>query len=225
MSASQSRQGCMIIKLDLEKAYDKILWNFLENILRPFHFPDSLVRLIKSYVMSAHLQILWNGEPLEAIVPICGLRQEDPLSQYLFLLCMERLSYLIEEEVRRKSWDPVSFSRNGPSLYDLFFVDDIILTAKANDKIAISIKQTLDSFCLASGLKVNLARNSCANYRELVEKVQKNLLGWKAKNLNLATRTTLIQSVTSALPTYTMHSNWIPTKVCDQLNKLNRALL
>ncbi|KAG8382679.1 hypothetical protein BUALT_Bualt05G0102300 [Buddleja alternifolia] len=148
----------------------------------------------------------------------------------------------------------------------MFFADDIILAAKANDKTAHSIKNTLEKFCLASGLRVSLSkstvyfapktvqaarnrmvdildfcptshlgkylgvkvthsRNRSENFRELIEKVQHRLSGWKAKNLNLAGRATLIQSVTSALPIYSMHSNWIPTKVCDQLDRLNRAFL
>ncbi|KAG8373223.1 hypothetical protein BUALT_Bualt11G0001300 [Buddleja alternifolia] len=75
------------------------------------------------------------------------------------------------------------------------------------------------------GVNVLHSRNTCANYRELVDKVQNRLSSWKAKNLNLAARATLIQSVTSALPTYAMHTNWIPNKVCNHLDKLNRAFL
>ncbi|KAG8389521.1 hypothetical protein BUALT_Bualt02G0238000 [Buddleja alternifolia] len=256
----------MLIKLDLEKAYDKVRWDFLTQTLQDFHFPEKLVNLIMSCVESAHLQILWNGEPLEPFAPRCGLRQGDPLSPYLFVLCMERLSYLIEEKVNNKVWDPISFGRNGPCISHMFFADDIILAAKANEKSARSIQKTLDFFCKASGLKVSLAkstvyfaprtapsvrgdmveilnfqptshlgkylgvninhsRNSSSNFRGLIEKVQLKLSGWKAKNLNLAARTTLIQSVTSALPTYSMHTNWLPTNICDKLDKLNRTFL
>ncbi|KAG8370662.1 hypothetical protein BUALT_Bualt13G0006600 [Buddleja alternifolia] len=91
--------GSMIIKLDLEKAYDKVRWDFLAQTLRFFLIPESLIRLIMNCVESANLHFLWNGEPLDPIAPSCGLRQGDPLSPYLFVLCMERLAYLIEEEV------------------------------------------------------------------------------------------------------------------------------
>ncbi|KAG8371874.1 hypothetical protein BUALT_Bualt12G0008300 [Buddleja alternifolia] len=239
LAASHSKKGSMLIKLDLEKEYDKVRWDFLTQTLQAFHFPEKLVNLIMSCVESAHLQILWNGEPLEPFAPRCGLRQGDPLSPYLFVLCMERLSYLIEEEVNNKVWDPISFGRNSPCISHMFFANDIILAAKANEKSARSIQKTLDLFCKASGLKVSLAkstvyfaprtapsvrgdmveilnfqptshlgkylgvninhsRNSSSNFRGLIEKVQLKLSGWKAKNLNLAARTTLIQSVTSA---------------------------
>ncbi|KAG8368848.1 hypothetical protein BUALT_Bualt15G0089400 [Buddleja alternifolia] len=160
LAASHSKKGSMLIKLDLEKAYDKVRWDFLTQTLQDFHFPEKLVNLIMSCVESAHLQILWNGEPLEPFAPRCGLHQGDPLSPYLFVLCMERLSYLIEEEVNNKVWDPISFGRNGPCISHMFFADDIILAAKANEKSARSIQKTLDLFCKASGLKVSLAKST-----------------------------------------------------------------
>ncbi|KAG8382646.1 hypothetical protein BUALT_Bualt05G0099000 [Buddleja alternifolia] len=108
---------------------------------------------------SAQLSILWNGEPLELIQPRCGLRQGDPLSPYLFVLCMERLSYMIDEKVQKAEWDPVTIGKRGPNFSHMFFADDIILTAKNTPKSAFTIKNTLDLFCKAPGLKVNLTKS------------------------------------------------------------------
>lgn len=63
----------MILKLDLEKAYDKVNWNFLEDTLVAFNFPQDIVDLIMFNVRSAATKILWNGEPLESFNHKCGL--------------------------------------------------------------------------------------------------------------------------------------------------------
>ncbi|KAG8371245.1 hypothetical protein BUALT_Bualt13G0067600 [Buddleja alternifolia] len=160
LSVSHSKKGNMVIKLDLEKAYDKIRWDFLAQTLHFFKFPERITRLILSCVESTHLQILWNDEPLDPIEPRCGLRQGDPLSPYLFVLCMKRLSYMIDEAVNNNKWDPISFSRSGPRISHMFFADDIILAAKSNSKSALSIKAILDAFCLASGLKIRVAKST-----------------------------------------------------------------
>ena len=86
--------------MDLEKAYDNISWDFLRETLREFGFPMMTVNLILNCVTSNSLSLLWNGERVENIIPTRRLRQEDPLSPYLFVLCLEKLGHLI--------WDKVS---------------------------------------------------------------------------------------------------------------------
>jgi len=88
--------GWMAIKLDLEKAYDRLRWDFLHGTLLRMNLPGPLIEVIMHCVSSCSLNILWNGEPFEAFKPSRGVRQGDPLSPYLFVACMERLSQLIE---------------------------------------------------------------------------------------------------------------------------------
>ena len=83
-------------------------------------------------VTSPSMQVLWNGEPTQSFKPSRGVRQGDPLSPYLFVLCMERLNHIIEESIIGGAWKPIRASRNGPLLSNLFFADDIILFAEAS---------------------------------------------------------------------------------------------
>lgn len=62
-------------------------------------------------------------------------------------------------------------------------------------------------------------------YSHIVEKVQARLTGWKANCLSLAGRATLVQAVTSAIPTYTMQATSIPKTTCNAIEKLNRQFL
>lgn len=72
-SKKKNKVGCMIMKLDLEKTYDNVNWDFLEETLRAFKFPEKLVMLIMFYVRNASTRILWNGEPLDAFEQSRGL--------------------------------------------------------------------------------------------------------------------------------------------------------
>ncbi|KAK2664092.1 hypothetical protein Ddye_002666 [Dipteronia dyeriana] len=59
-------------------------------------------------------------------------------------------------------------------------------------------------------------------YDELIEKAQRRLAAWKSDSLSLAGRVTIIKSVTSELPSYTMQSVKLPTEICLKLDKINR---
>ena len=105
------------------------------------------------------MQILWNGEPTDKFVPSRGIRQGDPLSPYLFVACMERLSQSIDELVGTKQWRPIAACGGGPEISHLLFADDIILFAEANEEQALVIKRCLDTFCEASGQKLSTSKS------------------------------------------------------------------
>ncbi|CAI0537422.1 unnamed protein product [Linum tenue] len=65
----------MAVKVDLEKAYDMIDWQFLEDTLCFFDFPSSWVQLIMFYLHNSRTAVLINGEPTEYFAPTRGLRQ------------------------------------------------------------------------------------------------------------------------------------------------------
>ena len=90
----------MIIKIDLEKAYDKLNWNFLEETLQDLYLPVQISRLIMQCVTSSSMKLLWNGTTTETFKPTHGIHQGDPLSPYLFVLCLERLAHAIQNAVR-----------------------------------------------------------------------------------------------------------------------------
>ena len=62
-------------------------------------------------------------------------------------------------------------------------------------------------------------------YHELFDKVKKRLSGWKASQLSLAGRSTLVQSVSSTIATYTMQTARLPSAVTREIDKLNRSFL
>ncbi|KAF7830019.1 reverse transcriptase [Senna tora] len=99
--------------------------------------------------------VLWNGDKTNGFRPSRGIRQGDPISPYIFVLCMERLAHLIQEKVSRGRWKPIGLGRTGPKVSHLFFADDLILFAEASMNQVEVVKDCINNFCISSGQKVN----------------------------------------------------------------------
>jgi hypothetical protein len=128
----KGKKGYMAIKLDMSKAYDWVDWFFLEAMMRKLGFSDQWVQLVMRCVSSVSYAVLFNGSPLEVFSPTRGLRQGDPLSPYLFLLCAEGLSSLIQRACLDGKISGVPISARGVKLSHLLFADDSLLFCWAN---------------------------------------------------------------------------------------------
>ena len=70
----RSRKGFFVIKIDLEKAYDRMNWKFIENVLYEVGLTKNIVDLISDSISSASFHLLWNGETIEEFKPSYGLK-------------------------------------------------------------------------------------------------------------------------------------------------------
>lgn len=92
----------MAWKIDLAKAYDRIQWSFIHNVLLNIGVHGKILDLIMNCVCSMTFQAIINGEVTIGFTPHSGIRQGDPLSPYLFVLCMEKLSHSIIQSVKHQ---------------------------------------------------------------------------------------------------------------------------
>lgn len=123
--------------------------------MREAGIKQELRDLILWSVSSCNIQILFNGDKTSSFSPTRGICHGDPLSPYLFVLCMERLRRCFEKVVHNGRWKPIRLNKNGPTISHLFFTDGHILFGEASMDQMEVMMDCMDTFCVASDQRVN----------------------------------------------------------------------
>jgi hypothetical protein len=116
----------------MSKVYNRVGWSFVEGVMRRLGFTNRWIQLILKCISSISHSILVNGSPNGLINPSCGIRQDDPLSLYLFIMCVEALSLMLQLAKRKKEITGVLIARGKVHLNHLFLADDSLLFYKVN---------------------------------------------------------------------------------------------
>ncbi|XP_042969115.1 uncharacterized protein LOC122301804 [Carya illinoinensis] len=151
----KGRIGSMALKLDISKAYDRIEWGFLEAIMRKLGFGERWIRLVMVCVTSVTYSVLVNGQPCCTIKPSRGIRQGDPISPYLFILCAEGFSSLVDMGERRGDISGVAVTRGGIRVNHLLFADDSVIFGRAKLSEWFKIQDLLSIYERASRQSLN----------------------------------------------------------------------
>jgi hypothetical protein len=148
------------VKLDMMKAYDRVEWIFLEQIMAKMGFSQRWIEVIMRCVSSVWFSVKVNGGKSEPFSPSRGLRQGDPLSPYLFLFCVEGFSTLLKKAQDDNMLKGVQFGTDGPHITHLLFADDSIVFLEASVESFLTLKEVLLAYESASGQKVNLQKSA-----------------------------------------------------------------
>ena len=153
-------EECMAIKTDMSKAYDRVEWNFLEVLLEKMGFERTWVKWIMACVTTVSFSVLLNGNSHGFIKPERGLRQGDPLSPFLFILCAEALVSCLNASEEAGRLHGIKLSASAPAVHHLLFADDSLLLCKANILEATEVLTCLKEYGDASGQMINLQKSS-----------------------------------------------------------------
>ncbi|KAM6583445.1 hypothetical protein CsatB_010447 [Cannabis sativa] len=126
----RGRDDYMALKLDVSKAYDKLEWGYLRAMME--------------------------------LGPIVGqrvLRQGDPLSPYLFILCVEGFSSLLQSYEQSGLLTGCKIARGAPVISHMLFADDSYIYCKATEEEAYNVKELLHTYEVASGQRINFSKS------------------------------------------------------------------
>ncbi|CAL1356487.1 unnamed protein product [Linum trigynum] len=180
---TQGREKWMALKLDMEKAYDRVEWPLLFELLKGLGFGDKWLKWLRSCVTTVSFYIVLNGSIHGYFHPQRGLRQGDPLSPLLFAIYTEAFSSLIENFIRNSSLHGLRIHREAPLISHLFFADNSYLFLRASSTECVRLIEILHEYEVVSGQRVNLQKSVVtfsANVLELEATRLAGLLGVSA---------------------------------------------
>ncbi|WOK97745.1 hypothetical protein Cni_G06453 [Canna indica] len=166
----------MALKLDMSSAYDWVVeWVFIAAVMEKMGFTIAFIALIRQCIASVSYSISLAGSKYEYFTPEHGLRQGDPLSPFLFLLCMDGFMHLLHKLFNEKGCRGIALGRHCPEVSSLFFVDDVLILCRADSKHADCIKEVLETFEKNSGQHASaqkstilFSKNPSPNLRNMI---------------------------------------------------------
>ncbi|GJZ45985.1 RNA-directed DNA polymerase, eukaryota, reverse transcriptase zinc-binding domain protein [Tanacetum coccineum] len=152
------KKHTMIFKVDFEKAYDSVRWDYLDDVLKRFGFSEKWCGWIQNCLLSSKGSVIVNGTPTKEFQFHRGLKQGDPLSPFLFLLIMESLHISMQRVVDAGLFRGIQV---GSSLQvsHLFYADDAVFMGHWSEANIDTILRVLDCFYHASGLRINMLKS------------------------------------------------------------------
>ncbi|GKA23884.1 RNA-directed DNA polymerase, eukaryota, reverse transcriptase zinc-binding domain protein [Tanacetum coccineum] len=206
------KKQSLIFKVDFEKAYDSVRWDFLDDVLKKFGFGDKWCNWIQSCLRSSRGSIIINGSPTEEFQFFKGLKQGDPLSPFLFLLIMESLHLSFQRVVDAGLFKGLKLS-SSLTISHMFYADDAIFIGQWCDGNINTLWQQQN---LVASIRKSpfLYRKHCGRiyasvlvrWNEVVEK-GRNRVKSKMENeslISVEVRLTLLKPVLGSMPIFHM---------------------
>ncbi|GKB13346.1 putative RNA-directed DNA polymerase, eukaryota, reverse transcriptase zinc-binding domain protein [Tanacetum coccineum] len=154
------KKQLLVFKVDFEKAFDSLRWDFLDLVMEKIDFGLKWRSWIHGCLCNARSSVLVNGSPRAEFELFRGLRQGDPLSPFLFILAMEGLHALTCKAEELGLFTGATFGRYNMSISHLMYADDVIFLGEWSSTNANNLICMLRCFFLISGLKIHVHKSN-----------------------------------------------------------------
>ena len=140
----------LLVSVDFQQAFDTVSWKFIDKTLDYFNFGPSIKKWIKLLQKGAQSCILQNGHISDSFTLQRGCRQGDPISPYIFILCVEILGKMIRND---KNMQGIKINNKEFKLSQ--YADDTQIFLDGSENSLRQLMLILKKFYHMSGLKVN----------------------------------------------------------------------
>lgn len=147
------------MKIDIAKAFDSIHWPFLLKTLKALNMPDEFIHWIELCICTASFSVQVNGELAGFFQSKRGLRQGCALSPYLFVICMNVLSHMLDRAAERSLIGYHPRCKN-LLLTHLCFADDLMVFTDGTKRSIEGVLQVFSEFAAMSGLNISLEKST-----------------------------------------------------------------
>lgn len=153
-----SKLKAALLKIDFERAFDHVNWNFLLELLEARGFGTKWIGWIKGLLCSTSTVVLLNGAPGTSFTCKRGPRQEDPLSPIIFIFSFDVLFRMLQLAAFSNYLHTIGVGE--VKLQTLQFADNILLFFDGSSRSAAIIKVILGAFSESSGLGINYNKST-----------------------------------------------------------------
>lgn len=157
--AKKIKKRILLFKVDFDKAFDSINWEYLDSILTRMGFGSKWCLWIRGCLNSSHASVNVDGSPTNEFKISKGVRQGDPLSPFLLIIAMEALNAAIEAAKDKGLFKGVQIPNGDPILSHLFYVDDALFVGEWSRSNLKNLARILRCFHVSSGLKVSFHKS------------------------------------------------------------------
>ncbi|GJS99851.1 RNA-directed DNA polymerase, eukaryota, reverse transcriptase zinc-binding domain protein [Tanacetum coccineum] len=195
------------MKIDIQKAYDTVNWNFLKKALEEFGFHEKMVLWIMQCVTTTKFTLCINGERVGYFKGGRGLRQGDPISPYLFTLIMEVFTLVMQRQIDREKGFQYhldakisSYLMSALQMICWFYAMGILLLLDVRSAIQQILPFEIGKLPVRYlGVPLIAKRLGVKECSSLLEKINNRINNWKNKSLSYAGRLQLISAVLESI--------------------------
>lgn len=149
------KQQGVIMKIDFEKAYDRVNWEFVEEVMKRKGFHEQFIQWVMLSVRSGRVCIKINGQLGTYFRTYRGLRQGDPISPILFNLAADVLVYTLDQAKNNGQLVGVVPHLIQGGLTHIQYAGDIVIMMSCEERSITNMKFLLYCFEWMSGQKIN----------------------------------------------------------------------